>query len=372
MASDDDLDLRILPDPVADRSPGIGCIGAGFIMADCHLPAYRAAGYNVRAICSRNGDSARAAAERHAIPAVQPSIQALLTDPTVDVVDVAVPPHLQLGVLRQICDAPRRPRAILAQKPLAGSLADAVAAVRACEQAGILLAVNQNMRYDHSIRACRTLLATGQLGEPVLATIDMRAIPHWMPWQAEQGWCTLRIMSIHHLDTFRYLFGDPERIYCSTRPDPRTRFPHTDGICLYLLDYASGLRCAGWDDVWSGPAREGAAEEKGIGWRVEGTHGLALGTIGWPDYPDGSPSTITWSTTADGGSWHTPSWRQRWFPDAFAGPMAEVLNALSNGQPPNLNGRDNLRTMALVEAAYLSAESHRAVAPADLLAAADA
>lgn len=367
-----DIDLRILPDPVTDKSPGIGCIGAGFIMADCHLPAYRGLGLNVRAICSRGGDSARAAAARHGIPAVHDSIDALLADETVDVLDVAVPPDQQLGVLRQICAAPRRPRAILAQKPLAGNLADAVAAVRVCEEAGILLAVNQNMRYDHSIRACRALLQAGALGEPVLATIDMRAIPHWMPWQAEQGWCTLRIMSIHHLDTFRYLFGDPERIYCSTRPDPRTPFPHTDGICLYLLEYDSGLRCASWDDVWSGPAREGAAEEKGIRWRVEGTAGLALGTIGWPDYPEGSPSTIAWSTTADDAAWHAPSWPQRWFPDAFGGPMSEVLNALAGGAPLLLNARDNLRTMALVEAAYLSAAEHRAVSPAELLAAADA
>jgi len=368
----DNLDLHILPDPVADKSPGIGCIGAGFIMADCHLEAYRANGFNVRAICSRSGDSARAAAERHSIPAVYDSVDALLADETVEVIDVAVPPHLQLGVLRQICDAPRQPRAILAQKPLAGSLADAVAAVKVCEEAGIPLLVNQNMRYDHSIRACKTLLREGVLGEPVLATIDMRAIPHWMPWQAEQGWCTLRIMSIHHLDTFRYLFGDPDRIYCSTRPDPRTSFPHTDGVCLYILEYDDGPRCSSWDDVWSGPAKEGAAEQKGIDWRVEGTDGLALGTIGWPDYPDGSPSTIRWSTSDDDGAWHAPSWPQRWFPDAFVGPMSELLNLLATGATPNLNARDNLRTMALVEAAYVSAAEHRAVCPAELLAAADA
>jgi hypothetical protein len=86
------------------------------------------------------------------------------------------------------------------------------------------------MRYDQSVRAGKTLLTNGTIGEPVLATIDMRGIPHWMPWQERQGWVTLRIMSIHHMDTFRYWFGDPERIYCTIRTDPRTRFPHSDGI----------------------------------------------------------------------------------------------------------------------------------------------
>src|ERR1043165_953844 len=98
------------------------------------------------------------------------------------------------------------------------------------------------MRLDHSVRACRELLQRKLLGEPVLATIDMRAIPHWMPWQQRLGWVTLRIMSIHHLDAFRYLFGDPRQVFASIRPDPRTakQFAHEDGICLYILEYDSG------------------------------------------------------------------------------------------------------------------------------------
>lgn len=360
-------ELTILPPPPPDLSPGIGVIGAGFIMADCHLPSYRAAAYNVVAIHSRTRDRAEEVARRHGIPTVHERLDALIADERVDVIDIAVPPDRQLGVIERICAAPRRPRAILAQKPLGANLREAVRAVEVCEAAGVVLGVNQNMRYDHGIRACKALLQSGRMGEPVLATIDMRAIPHWMPWQAEQGWCTLRIMSIHHLDTFRYLFGEPERIYCSTRPDPRTTFPHSDGICLYLLEYAGGLRCASWDDVWAGPAREGAAERKGITWRVEGTLGMAVGTVGWPDYPDGSPSTIDYTLVDLGPEWQRPRWEWRWFPDAFAGPMGMMLWALATGAEPAISGRDNLRTMALVEAAYRSADRHEAVRPSELL-----
>lgn len=359
--------LNIVPEPVPDKTLGIGCVGAGFIMADCHLPSYLDAGFKVVGIHSRTRDRAVEVAERHGLSRVYDTLDALLADERVEVVDVAVPPDRQLEVIETICAAPRRPRGILAQKPLAGSLAEAVRAVAACEAAGIVLAVNQNMRYDHSVRACRALLDGGHLGEPVLATIDMRAIPHWMPWQADQGWCTLRIMSIHHLDTFRYLFGDPDRVYASVRPDPRTKFAHTDGICLYVLEYDGGLRCSGWDDVWAGPAREGAGEDKYLRWRVEGTAGTAVGTIGWPDYPDGSPSTIRYTTVESGGAWHEPRWTLRWFPDAFGGTMAQLLSALATGAEPAISGRDNLRTMALVEAAYQSAERHIAVAPSELL-----
>lgn len=357
------IQLDFLPPLPRDRSPGIGCVGAGFIMADCHLPAYRAHGLNPVAICSARPAHARQIAERHAIAAVYETARDLARDPRVEVVDIAVPPDAQYSVLRDVLKHGKQVRGILAQKPLGVDYAQAKKIVTLCKEAAVTLAVNQNMRFDHSIAACKSALKQGLLGEPVLATIDMRAIPHWMPWQRRMGWVTLRIMSIHHLDAMRFLFGDPARVFASIRPDPRTGkiFKHADGICLYILEYASGLRAGCWDDVWAGPAREGAAEDKSIRWRVEGTTGMARGTIGWPDYPAGSPSTIDLTTTTMKGRWHSPRWKQRWFPDAFIGPMADLLIALERRRQPTLSGADNLKTMALVEACYLSAREHRAV-----------
>lgn len=352
----------------AGKKLSIGCIGAGFIMADCHLVAYRQAGFNPVAIASRDPAKAKAVAERHSIAKTYDTWQELLDDPNVEVVDIAVPPDIQLHVVNEIVKH-QQIRGVLAQKPLGVDYAQAKEVVRLCNDAGITLAVNQNMRFDQSIRACRSLLDWKVLGEPVLATIDMRAIPHWMPWQERQGWVTLRIMSIHHLDTFRYLFGDPERIFASVRPDPRTTFPHEDGICLYILEYANGFRAASWDDVWAGPAKEGSAADIGIKWRVEGTTGMARGTIGWPNYPERTPSTLDYTTSLgpDAGRWISPRWNEVWFPDAFVGPMAELLLALEERRAPSLSGEDNLKTMALVDAAYRSVKEHRAVSLDEVL-----
>ena len=357
------MKLDILPQFPQERTVGIGCIGCGFIMADCHLPAYRQVGFNPVAITSQHPEHARKVASLHDIPRVHDTVDLLLQDENVEVLDIAVPPDVQVEVVRQIVRHDSRVRGILVQKPLASNYAQAREVVDLCRQAGIMLAVNQNMRYDQSIRGCKCLLDRGLLGEPVLATIDMRAIPHWMPWQQRQGWLTLRIMSIHHLDTFRYLFGDPERVFASVRCDPRTarRFDHEDGICLYILEYGNGLRAAAWDDVWAGPSREGAEADHYVRWRVEGTEGMAKGSIGWPQYPKLVPSTLDYTTTVQPNGWHRPRWKEVWFPDAFAGPMAQLLCALEEANEPQISGDDNLITMALVEACYLSAQQHRAV-----------
>jgi len=337
-------------------------------MADCHLVAYQQAGFQPVAISARSIDKARDVAERHDIPGVYKTYEELLDDERVEVVDVAVPPDVQYDVVKAITSRKRNSniRGILVQKPLGVDFAQARDIVRMCKRAGITLAVNQNMRYDQSIRACKSVLDRGYLGDPVFASIDMRAIPHWMPWQKRLGWVTLRIMSIHHLDTFRYLFGDPQRVFASVRPDPRTakNFRHKDGICLYILEYANGFRAASWDDVWAGP--DGAEKDISIRWRVEGTEGLARGTIGWPDYPHRTPSTLDFTTTQQPGYWFAPRWKEVWFPDAFVGPMAQLLVALEQDTEPEIGGEDNLKTMALVDACYLSTQEHRAVAISEI------
>ncbi|MGN6454859.1 MAG: Gfo/Idh/MocA family oxidoreductase, partial [Achromobacter mucicolens] len=59
----------LVPDPpVRERRFRIGCIGAGMIMAECHLAAYQQAGFTVAAIASRTRSKAAAVAERYGIP----------------------------------------------------------------------------------------------------------------------------------------------------------------------------------------------------------------------------------------------------------------------------------------------------------------
>jgi predicted dehydrogenase len=337
----------------------IGCIGAGFIMRDCHLVAYRQAGFNPVAITSRNPSHAQAVAAERGIPRRYATRAELLADREIEVLDIAVPPNVQPAIIREAVQHASHIRGILAQKPLAMSYREAKECVDLCTGAGIVLAVNQNMRYDQSVRALRDILRRGWLGEPVLGTIEMRAIPHWMPWSEQLLSLSTFVMSIHHLDTFRYWFGTPERVLASTRPDPRTRFPHRDGINLYILEYETGCRAAAWDDVWTGPAREGCEGDIGIRWRVEGTEGLARGTIGWPSYPARTPSTLDFTTRQQPGRWLQPRWQEVWFPDAFVGTMAQLLCALEEGTEPEISGRDNLQTIALCEAVYAAAQEHR-------------
>ena len=351
--------LGFHPDPqVRVKDLKIGCIGAGMIMAECHLAAYKEAGFTVAAIASRTKAKAEAVATRWGIPKVHNTPEALIADPSIEVLDIAYPPDQQPALILAALKQPHI-KAILAQKPLALTLADAIALRNAAAKARKVLSVNQNMRYDQSMRVLKEIIDRGDLGEIVFAQIDMHAIPHWQGFLAGYDRLTLANMSVHHLDVLRFLFGQPVEITTQSRKDPRTTFEHSDGITVSTLRFASGVLAVSLEDVWSGPRAEGYDNDQHITFRVEGTQGVAKGTIGWPT---GAASTLTYASqkTTD-GKWVTPTWETMWFPHAFVGVMEQLQYAVKTGTPPALSVADNVQTVALIEAGYRSMAEGRTV-----------
>jgi predicted dehydrogenase len=343
---------------VREKGYTIGCIGGGMIMSEVHLDAYRQAGFKVGAIASRNVEKTKKIAERYGIPKVHATPKALIEDPSIEIVDLAYPPDQQPDLIRHALKQ-AHVKAILVQKPLALTLDEAIKLRDEAKAAGKVMSVNQNMRYDQSMRVLKQIIDAGELGEIVFAQIDMHAIPHWQTFLAEYDRLTLANMSVHHLDVLRFLFGEPTEITSQSRKDPRTTFEHTDGITMSTLKFPSGMMAVSLEDVWSGPRADDYDDDIFIAWRVEGTEGVAKGTIGWPK---GKPSTLTYnSRKTTGGKWVTPSWDTHWFPHAFIGVMEQLQYALRTGAEPVLNVADNVRTMALIEAGYRSMAEKRTI-----------
>ncbi|MEG0750583.1 MAG: Gfo/Idh/MocA family oxidoreductase [Oscillospiraceae bacterium] len=343
----------------------IGSVGAGFIVRDCQLKAYRNLGFNPVAITSLSRTECEEVAKLYDIPKVYDTWIEMLNDDSLEIIDIAIPPHEQLAVVREAVKH-RNIKGILCQKPLAMSLEDVREIVRLGEEAGIPIAVNSNMRFDQSMRALKYLLDMNLLGEAVIATIEMRAIPHWQRFLAEYDKLELFGMGIHHVDIFRYLFGDPDEITALCRTDPRTKFAHVDGITQYTYKYKNDLLCTSLDDVWAWP-NDPCEKDTYIKWRVEGLDGMASGTIGWPKYPEHCPSTLKFTCKEFPNRWLEPTWDTVWFPDAFGGTMSSLLCAVENGTVPEISARDNISTIACVESCYKSIREKRTVQLAETL-----
>src|SRR5213595_2147592 len=93
------MDLQIHARQPRRKDFRIGVLGAGFIVNDCHLVSYRKAGLNPMAIASRTRQRAEAAAARHGISKVIDNYEQLLDDPSIEVLDIAVPPDCQTALI---------------------------------------------------------------------------------------------------------------------------------------------------------------------------------------------------------------------------------------------------------------------------------
>src|SRR6185503_9130729 len=88
-----DVDIRV-------KNYRIGCIGAGMIMAECHLAAYKEAGFPVAAIASRTKANAQKVADRWGIPQVHDAAEQLIEDKDIEIIDLAFPPDQQPALIR--------------------------------------------------------------------------------------------------------------------------------------------------------------------------------------------------------------------------------------------------------------------------------
>ncbi|UVI33203.1 Gfo/Idh/MocA family protein [Paenibacillus spongiae] len=353
--SEETFQLDYIPGMCTNTSYRIGIIGSGFIIRECHLPAYREAGYQVVGIASRMKANAEAVASEFGIPKVYDTIQELLDDPSVDVVDIAVPPHMQPELIAM---AARAGKHILAQKPLAVTYKEAVETVRICQEAGVQLLVNQNGRFDPAVMAAKDLIQKGIVGKPVYATIELRYKPHWQEYQKQYERLMFLFMGIHHLDQFRYWFGTPERIFASSIRQPEGEFIG-EYSSSYILEYENGLLASAWDDgfTWD-------EESFGVFYKIEGTEGVVRLNIGWPS---GGPSQISYMSKKLDSQWHSPKLSGSWFPGAFKYTMNEMFRSLTDGNESMISGRNNLETMAMMEACYASIEKKRSIQISEII-----
>ena len=129
-----DFDLNTGPDLPPKTDYGIGCIGAGFIMRDIHLPAYNEAGFRPRRdrLANARARAGRRRAERRRRRSTTPG-RSCSTTREVEIVDIAYPPDQQLEIVREAASRPHV-KGILAQKPVAFTLAEAVEMVKVCDE----------------------------------------------------------------------------------------------------------------------------------------------------------------------------------------------------------------------------------------------
>ncbi len=338
---------------------GIAFIGCGGIVNYGHIPAYKASGFHMIGGYDLKPEAAEKTVQEHGLEKVYGSLDEVLLDPLVHIVDIAVVAWEQKNIVAKAVAAGKH---MLCQKPFSHHYAEAVEMTDLAEQAGLKIAVHQQFRWSSIIRAVRCLLLQGWIGEVLDVQVQVSIHTPWdmWPWLANQPRLEVLYHSIHYLDSLRFLFGDPVLVTSRHTKHPIQQ-AKGETKTITVWEYENGLQIliAICHFDWS-PGLYSL-------FRLLGTEGLVEGTIGTNyDYPDGRNDSIKFTSRSNPERNFSAVLPGRWIPDAFYGPMASLMEAIQTDGEPITSAKDNLGTLRVVEAAYRSMNEARSVSPSEI------
>jgi predicted dehydrogenase len=283
------------------------------------------------------------------------------------VIDVTVPAaHLPVTLQALDLGLP-----VLGEKPVAATLAEALRLVAATELSGRLFMVSQSRRYNRQLAHFRRL--AGRLGALGILTTEFFRGPHFGGFRDAMAHPLLLDMAIHPFDSARYLLdAEPVSVYCQEY-NPAWSWYAGDAATTAIFEFTGGIRyvytgswCStgmetSWNGSWRLSGEHGTARWSGDDpAELEATGGPAAGgpAAGVPDAevpePDADPEL-------------PPELRMPSPGEGIDGSLAEFTHALRTGTVPMGEVHENVLSLAMVEAAVLSATADRRVLLDDVL-----
>ncbi|TIM49261.1 MAG: Gfo/Idh/MocA family oxidoreductase [Mesorhizobium sp.] len=325
-------------------------IGCGFFAVN-QMHAWRdIEGASIVAICDRDPERLRVVGDQFGIVRRYVDAAALFAGESLDFVDIATPAPSHRPLV-EVAAQNRVPA--ICQKPFAPSLADAKAMVKACADAGVAMMVHENFRWQSPIQAVRAVLDSGDIGTPFFGRISFRSaydVFSGQPYLATGKRFIIEDLGIHSLDIARFLLGDVSTITTRTaRINPNIA---GEDVATMLMDHKSGatsvVDCSYATKLAIEPFPQTLVEidgsdgtirlEQNYRLTVTGRNGTAVSEV--------SPPLLPWASRP----WHN-------IQESVVAIQKHWVDCLANGTEPATSGTDNLRTLALVEAAYAGAAS---------------
>jgi predicted dehydrogenase len=318
-------------------------IGAGYF-AGFHAEAWtRLPTACILAIADTAADKAAEFAARHGIPRTYQSAEEMLDVEKPDFVDIATRPEAHLA-LTQLASS--RGAHVICQKPMAPTMADCVAMCEACERAGVRLVIHENWRWQPWYRELRRLLTEQVIGQPFQFSFFWRTGdgrgPEPYPAQPYFRQMTRLLIYeslVHILDTFRFLGGEMHVESCRTQRLNPSIVGEDQAIIIAGFDNgAVGLIDA---NRFTGPVPAPVAMGTCI---VEGAEGMLRVS------PQGE-IFLTRAGKAEERQPFTPL-DHGYKGDSVYATQSHLIEGLRTGAVTESDGRDYLRTVALVESCY--------------------
>jgi len=319
-------------------------IGAGGIVNDAHLPAYRLAEFPVAGLFDIDRARAEALAAKWGLKVFSSLEEAAAVKDAA--FDLAIPPAAHLDVLSAL---PERSVALI-QKPMGRALDEATRILDLARKRQLTAAVNFQLRFAPMMLALRDALDRGLLGRLVDVEIHLNILTPWhlFPFLNALPRVEIAVHSIHYFDLIRSLLGNPSSVLARTMGHPLSDMAQTRTSAI--LDFGAQMRCT----LSINHDHDFGRRFQDASMRFEGDQGVAMVKLGvLLNYPHGEPDEL-WIAQR-GQDWTQVPLQGTWFPHAFIGTMSN-LQRFAAGEDPTLltSVEDAWHTMAVVEACFES------------------
>lgn len=346
------FEIKYKPELPKIKQPII-IIGAGGIVADAHLPAYKIAGFEVFGIVNRTKERAQKLADAFGIQNVFNTVaEAVANAPENTVYDLTTMPAQYIDALSQLPNG----SAVLIQKPMGDDFEQANEILALCKSKNLKAAINFQLRFAPFVSAARFLINKGLIGELYDMEVRVTIKTPWeiFPHVIIHPRLEIQYHSIHYVDMIRSFLGNPSSVLAKTLKHPAKSL--SSSRSTILMDYGDTMHAVinTNHDHDFGPNHQ----ESYIKW--EGTKGAIVAKIGLlMDYPHGVPDVFEYCLVEEGKSpeWQMVKLEGSWFPEAFIGTMANLMR-YNEGSDKVLQTsvEDVIQTMAVVESAYKSSD----------------
>jgi len=196
---------------INSKKLGWGLIGASDIAKTRMIEAINGqADSAVMAVMSMSDERAKRYAAENGIPRSYNSVEALLTDPEVDVVYISTTNERHK---QEVTLAAKSGKHVLCEKPLALTVSDAREMVETCKQSHVVLGTNHHLRNAVTHRALRRLIKEGAIGKPLAARVFHAVYlpPRLQGWRLdrpEAGGGVILDITVHDADTLHFALDD--------------------------------------------------------------------------------------------------------------------------------------------------------------------
>lgn len=334
-------------------------IGCGFFARN-HLNAWRDLdGVEIVALCDADVTRLNDAAQAFGVAKRYTDAAQMLKDEALDFVDIAttVASHRPLVEL-----AASHGVSVICQKPFASTLEDAHAMVTACERANVALMVHENFRWQSAIRAVGDALSAGEIGRPFWGRVSFRSafdVFSGQPYLAQGRRFIVEDLGIHVLDIARYLFGDVDTLSATiARVNPSI---NGEDVATVLMSHASGVSSV-VDCSYASRLPHELFPQTLV--EVDGSEGTLRLFADYRVQIHNALGTHERVCAPPALHWAQSPWEA--IQDSVVRIESHWLDCLRAGREPATSGRDNLKTLALVEAVYLSAKERKTIVPDSL------